>query len=753
MSTAIAPQRVNQPAPRPSAPPPGPAASGSVALDPFRVLRQYYPWLTLSGIVGCAMGVGLYIVLLLLVPQYTASATFQMYPAIENAADPVNQTQGGAGGGELDRYMQTQVLVMKSDFVLKKALDERNIKEKTKWIEQFKVNGIIDPQESLKKLRKIVSARVIPETSVVRLAVTTGRADDAQIIAKAIQEVYLSDVNNDTTRDTQKLREQFERKVKELKTDVAALDAQMENMVSNESLPAVNQKDTALYAKAVALQTQLVSIREELSRARDQLKQYEEMKNSPGGTQYPEAVRQAAEQRGVVQQMDAQIAFATAELVGLKREYGDNHPSVVRSQNRIDALLEERRTRLEKEMADTFSAAIEGLRNGVGNFEASEKDLIAQGEEVNKKLTEITSLLKRYSDLEVDRGQKMEQIKTFESEASNLSLIIDRGGRARKLQDVEKPDQVSFPLLIPTVALSMLLMLGLAGGVIVLKELREQRIRSPQDVALIPRTRVLGIVPEIGMDPTNPQRIETASLDRPDGAIAESIRQIRTGILKTCHEKQYKTLLVASGMPGSGGTSIVCNLAVNAAAIDLNVLVIDANVRRPAIHSIFGVQAGPGLAEALAGTCSLEAAVQQSSVAGLHIMPAGTDRGRAYERFTTTAMNDLVQKAREKYDLVIIDAPPAVVSGDALALAGKCDAAVLVVRAYSEKRGLLARLRHQFDDVRAEFLGVVVNAVRPSAGGYFKGNFLASSRYLSAADEPASKAAAAAPEAPESTES
>lgn len=747
MSTAIAPQRVNPPMPRPPSAAPA-APSAAAALDPFRVLRQYYPWLTLAGIVGGALGVGLYILLLLLTPRYTAQATFQISPAIENAADPVNQTQGGAGGGELDRYMATQVLVMKSDPILKKALDEPNVKNKTKWIEQYKVNGAIDPAESLKKLRKIVSARVIPETAVIRLAVTTSKADDAQIIAKAIRDVFLSDNNNMTSRDTQKLLEQFTRKVKELKTDVAALDASMENLIANEQLPAVKQTDTAMYAKAIALQQQLVSIDEELTRAKDQLRQYEEMLNNPGGTQYPEAVRQTAEKSGVIQQMDAQIGFASADLTGLKREYGDNHPSVVRAQNRIDAMNEERRRRLEKEMADTFKAAIEGLRNGVANFEASKKEILAQGEEVNKKLSEITSLLKRFQDLEVDRGQKMEQIKELEGEIGNLSLIVERGGRVRPLQDVEKPDQVSFPLIIPTIALSMVLVLGLAGGVIVLKELREQRIRSPQDIAMIPRTRVLGVVPEIGMDPTNPQRIETASLDRPDGAIAESIRQVRTGVLKTCHEKGYKTLLVASGMPGSGGTSIVCNLAVNAAAIDLNVLIIDANVRRPAIHSIFGVQGGPGLAEALAGAVAFESTVQSSSVAGLHIMPAGIDRGRSYERFTTQAMADLMAKAREKYDLVIVDAPPAVVSGDALALAGKCDAAMLVVRAYSEKRGLLARLRHQFDDVRAEFLGVVVNAVRPSAGGYFKRNFEASSRYLSAAEEPATKPAAA-----ESTES
>jgi capsular exopolysaccharide synthesis family protein len=237
------------------------------------------------------------------------------------------------------------------------------------------------------------------------------------------------------------------------------------------------------------------------------------------------------------------------------------------------------------------------------------------------------------------------------------------------------------------------------------------------------------MVPDITLDPSNPTRIETASLDRPDGAVAESIRQIRTSILKACHEKHLKSLLVAAGMPGSGSTSIICNLAINAAAIDLNVLIIDANVRRPAVHGVFGLSPGPGLSEVLNGSASLESAAQSTNVAGLSVLTAGTDRARAYERFTTQAFADVMTAAKGRYDLVLVDCPPAVVSGDAMALAGKCDGVVLVVRAFHEKRGLVARLRHQLDDTRAEFIGVIVNAVKPSAGGYFKRNIEAATRY------------------------
>ena len=88
-----------------------------------------------------------------------------------------------------------------------------------------------------------------------------------------------------------------------------------------------------------------------------------------------------------------------------------------------------------------------------------------------------------------------------------------------------------------------------------------------------------------------------------------------------------------------------------------------------------------------------------------------------------------IRDACAKYDLVIVDTAPAMVAGDGLALASRCDSVVLVVRALAEKRGLVARIRDQLADTRAEFLGVVVNAVKASAGGYLRRNIRTSYEY------------------------
>jgi Mrp family chromosome partitioning ATPase len=110
-----------------------------------------------------------------------------------------------------------------------------------------------------------------------------------------------------------------------------------------------------------------------------------------------------------------------------------------------------------------------------------------------------------------------------------------------------------------------------------------------------------------------------------------------------------------------------------------------------------------------------------------------------FERFTGSSVAGIFRDLKQRYDLVLIDSTPGVVAGDAIAIAHHCDAVVLVVRALCEKRGLVARLRNQLGDTGAEFLGVVVNAVKPSAGGYFKRNFQVTHEYGREAEAPKEK--------------
>ncbi|MBL0922468.1 MAG: hypothetical protein IBJ10_10120 [Phycisphaerales bacterium] len=327
-------------------------------------------------------------------------------------------------------------------------------------------------------------------------------------------------------------------------------------------------------------------------------------------------------------------------------------------------------------------------------------------------------------DAERRAGEKAE----YESRLREVEAIIDRQTSARMTlrYPATTPEQVSFPKWFLVVPVVTFLVLFMTSGVILLREVLEQRVRTPADVAALPRTRVLGVISDVAEDPSGPADVESAVKDKPDGVVAEQVRQLRTALVKKVGRG---SVLFASGLPESGTSAIVCALARSCASIDERVLVIDANMRRPRLHRLLGGQEGPGLGDVLAGAATLDNAVQPGAGPNVALLSAGTSANRVYERLNSDSMSRLLEEAKQKYALVLIDAPPMTVSGDAQVLSNRVDATVLVARAFGETRGLLLRLRNQLGDAKGEFLGVVVNGVKSSAGGYFRKNIRMSHQY------------------------
>jgi capsular exopolysaccharide synthesis family protein len=267
------------------------------------------------------------------------------------------------------------------------------------------------------------------------------------------------------------------------------------------------------------------------------------------------------------------------------------------------------------------------------------------------------------------------------------------------------------------------------GSTFFVRELIDQRVKGPADIGIIPRTRLLGWIPDAAEDPESGGATETAFRDRGKGVVAESFRQLRAVMLKRANQTGHKTVVIMSGLPGSGTTTVACNMALAAVAADRRVLLIDANLRRPGIHKVFAMNEAPGLADVLAKQSTLAGTIQKTAVDSLDVLSAGTKAARVVERLSTDGMSDLLAKARDEYDLILIDVAPAIVAGDGVALAGRCDASILVVRAFGEKRGMVARVKNELTDSRGEFLGVIVNAVRAATGGYLKGNIKTAAEY------------------------
>jgi capsular exopolysaccharide synthesis family protein len=712
-----------------------------VAIDPLKLLRQNWLWIGLAGIFGIGLGVAAHFALLFFAPVFTARAYFEVAGQIDAADQRTDAT--GRSEDEIERYMQSQVARMMSDDILRGAAEDPQIRQETQWADKFRsASGSFDPVEAFLAIKDIVTVRVVPETNFIEMAVSSGRRSDAETIGRVVVSEYMESLAQDQSRGQLDIQQSLTNQLNAIQEERLLIEDRMRRLLRDNNLTTLDEKLTEERMVLEGTLPVLQETRYQLSNVREQLAIYEEQLRAPGGANYPEQIRTVVRQHPIISGFQQRIADLKASLRGARENFGPNHRSVQQLERSIASTEDEMEAQEQQLLDKTFNEFIENMRTQARTLETIEAESVARVEEAQRRQSELQAILEDYNTLSGDLTRLADRETELESRIAEARAIQDRQA-SRRVTTIQPPtadSQPTFPKLIIVVPAVTVLVTGFVGGLIFLRELLEQRVRGPADLALIPRLRIAGVIPDLSEDPSKPPAMETAVLDRPEGVITESIRNTRIEILKRFGRSGHTTLLVAGGMPRSGSTSFVVNFARSCASCELRTLVIDANLRRPGVHDAVDVPVSPGLAEVLAGGRSLEEAVVALDEQWLHVLPAGAREHRQPERLITRSFQDTLDRASEQYDLVVIDAPPAIVSSDAFNIAAKCDASLLVVRAYSETRGLVTRLRQKLDESRAEFMGVVVNGVRSSAGGYFRKNFLETHRYAAGEDTDKSKA-------------
>ena len=174
---------------------------------------------------------------------------------------------------------------------------------------------------------------------------------------------------------------------------------------------------------------------------------------------------------------------------------------------------------------------------------------------------------------------------------------------------------------------------------------------------------------------------------------------------------------MSSPEPGDGKTTLISNLSVSLAQSGKRVLLIDADLRRPAIHQILRIPQGIGLSELLSGKSQLSDVIRPSVVENLSVMTTGTPPANPAETLSLSAFADLIHTVRDEYDFVLVDAPPLLAVSDSSVMARNVDGVLLVARLNKNSRSALIRVRELLMDQDIPVIGAVVNGV-PAKGGH-----------------------------------
>jgi capsular exopolysaccharide synthesis family protein len=208
------------------------------------------------------------------------------------------------------------------------------------------------------------------------------------------------------------------------------------------------------------------------------------------------------------------------------------------------------------------------------------------------------------------------------------------------------------------------------------------------------------------------------TLTEPRSATAEAYRALRTNLAFARPGEPLRSLLIAAPSVHEDASSTLANLAVVTAQAGRRVLVVDADLRRPSQHALFGVDDARGVTTTLVGEVAVEDCLQATAVEGLRVLASGPLPPNPAELLGGRGMTALLERVASLADLVLFDAPPLLPVTDGAVLAPRLDGVLLVLAAGRSRRDHAARARAVLDNVGARLIGVVLTDASPATAGY-----------------------------------
>lgn len=217
----------------------------------------------------------------------------------------------------------------------------------------------------------------------------------------------------------------------------------------------------------------------------------------------------------------------------------------------------------------------------------------------------------------------------------------------------------------------------------------------------------------------NIKNVHLIAHEQPKSPITEQYRLIRNNIHFSSVDEEIKTIVVTSPEPNDGKSTTSSNLAVVLAQQGKQVLLVDADLRKPTIHYVFNVSNRDGLTNILMKEINLVEAIIKTHVPNLEVITSGSIPHNPSELLNSIAMEQVLEELAEIYDYIIFDTPPILLVTDSQIMANKCDGVVMVVASRKSKKDRALKAKDLLEKAKAKLLGVVVNGVETQKGDYY----------------------------------
>jgi len=585
----------------------------------------------------------------------------------------------------------------------------------------------------IKRLKSMVTAVQEPGTNILSIKAVSTDPDESALIAntfaRAYKEYNIQEKNKKTFETKAFIEKQLQLTSKSLKD----VEEKIKSFKEKHSLVSLDTVAQNLAARISDLELEYEKVQRQKNSVVSQL----------GMLTSPDQFARGIGRTLIPGDKDTPLTALKSKLNDLlfKKQtllidYTEQHPQVLEIKDQIKTLVREarkelvsRKNQLEKE-EELLDSQIGSLKNQNLNLPEKALQMVRLQREVG-----IQEAL--YS-----------QLKTKHQET-----LIKESGKIEEVTIVRPATVPSVPINIPSKF--MIVATGIVMGLIIgmvfvfVAETLDTSIGTIEDVEELLGVSVLGVIPFWGKDEkkegsekrdsyTNKIVKDLITHFEPSSLAAEAFRSLRTNLQFMGNEMNGHTFLVTSSFVQEGKTVNASNLALSMAQAGNRVLLVEADLRKPNIHREFGLNREPGITDyvlgnfnwtdivntitdVMVGVFEIEDILKTPGMDNLNIIAAGAIPTSPSEILRSARFREFIDKAREKYNFIIIDAPPILPVADATDMAGMVDGVIMVYKAGEISRGVVRRAKMTLDNVNAKVLGVILNSIKPEIGPeYFK---------------------------------
>lgn len=670
-------------------------------------------WLILA---AAAIGAGCGIAANMILPkQYTAKAEIEVTQDISSEFR-LEQIPGVPAGAGVDSgRINTEMEVLRSRTLALETIRSLHLEQNADFMKlpgghpwdlskpAVRSTLIINFQ------RNLVVAR-LGSTDIIQINVSSRRPELASLIANTLVDNYVAHTFKDSYTSTKQVSAWLDTQLGGLKQQLQDSQQHLLDLQKEVGIVATdqNQKESIVVEKLEALNKQLADAEAE--------RMVKEAALQAIQSSTPAVIDALSTTNPSIQASKQNLIQLQAEYSSLIQTYGSAYPRVRELKTQISQLesglvAEEHAqvTRAQKEL-DAAQSNENMLRNAL---EQQEQSAYSSGSKVIQyelASREYESNRALYDGLQ-ERLQEAGIIAGLHSTAVH---VVD---------SADIPTFTSQPRVRVNVAAG--LFAGVMFGFILalLLEAMDTNLNAISEIEEVLQLPVLGAIPKVDVDSLIPATFTEHALSGNKGAwskIAEALRGLRTSILLSTPGSPPQVIMMASTRPAEGKTSISILESIIFALNGSRVLLMDADLRRPAIHTRLNLASTSGVADrenvglssVLSGKTTLDEAIREwPDYPGVHVLVAGPTPPLPSELLGSKHMEDLLAELRLRYDFIFIDTPPVMTVTDASVMSRLADATILVVRYGEARRHVIMRSIELLQRSGANLLGVVLNIV------------------------------------------